>query len=83
MRDDNLVDKIVEDWESAGLDERRVLMLRYAEKLTARPTTVTKQDIENLREVGFADADILAIAEVTGYYAFANRIVSGLGVELE
>ncbi|HEY3022833.1 MAG TPA: peroxidase-related enzyme, partial [Actinomycetota bacterium] len=33
--------------------------------------------------VGFSDADVLHIAEVTAYYAFVNRIADGLGVELE
>jgi len=83
MRDDELVDRIVRDWTTAGLDERWVAMLRYADKVTRSAARVTKQDVDGLRAVGFADADILAIVEVTGYYAFANRVVDALGVELE
>ena len=40
-------------------------------------------DIDNLRSVGFSDRDILDIAEVTAYYAYANRIADGLGVSTE
>lgn len=58
-------------------------MLRYVDKLTERPADVTADDVDRLREVGFDDADVLAIAEVAGYYAYANRIVAGLGVSLE
>ena len=58
-------------------------MLRYALKLTREPAAMTRADLEDLRDVGFEDPDILAIAEVVGYYAYANRIVDGLGVELE
>lgn len=58
-------------------------MLHYAEKLTLTPALVDRQDVEALRTAGFADEDILAIAEVTAYYAFANRIADGLGVEPE
>lgn len=83
MRDDELVARIVDDWQTAGLDARRMTMLRYAEKVTRCAARVTKDDVDGLRAVGFADADILAIVEVTGYYAFANRIVDALGVELE
>jgi uncharacterized protein YciW len=36
-----------------------------------------------MRQVGFSDTDILHIAEVTGYYAYANRIADGLGISLE
>jgi len=58
-------------------------MLRYAEKLTRHPGRMCRSDVEALREVGFGDADVLAIAEVVGYYAYVNRIADGLGVELE
>ena len=58
-------------------------MLVYATKLTHTPSKMTSNDVEQLRAVGFADRDILDIAEVTAYYAYANRIADGLGVELE
>ncbi len=58
-------------------------MLRYADKLTIAPERVERADVESLRRVGFADADVLAIVEVTAYYAYANRIAGGLGVESE
>jgi uncharacterized protein YciW len=58
-------------------------MLRYAAKLTRSPEKMQSEDITRLRASGHGDADILAIAEVTAYYAFVNRIADGLGVELE
>lgn len=58
-------------------------MLDYVEKLTRTPAAVRREDVEALRQVGFSDADVLHIAEVTAYYAFVNRIADGLGVELE
>jgi len=58
-------------------------MLVYVQKLTKTPQSMIREDVERLREVGFLDQDILAIAEVIGYYAFVNRIADGLGVELE
>jgi uncharacterized protein YciW len=58
-------------------------MLDYVEKLTRTPAAVRREDVEALRQVGFSEADVLHIAEVTAYYAFVNRIADGLGVELE
>lgn len=58
-------------------------MLRYADKLTRAPAEVGAADVERLREAGWSDPDVLAMAEVTGYYAYANRIADGLGVALE
>jgi uncharacterized protein YciW len=58
-------------------------MLDYVEKLTLTPAAVRRENVEALRQVGFSEADVLHIAEVTAYYAFVNRIADGLGVELE
>ncbi len=58
-------------------------MLEYAAKLTLEPWGMQEEDVITLREVGFSDAAILDINQVTGYYAFVNRLADGLGVELE
>jgi len=58
-------------------------MLEYVEKLTLRPWDMVEGDVARLREAGFSDAAILDINQVTGYYAFVNRLADGLGVELE
>jgi uncharacterized protein YciW len=58
-------------------------MLSYVEKLTSTPAAMTRADVEALRAAGFSDTDVLAIAEVTAYYAYVNRLADGLGVELE
>ena len=75
--------RIQEDFRSAGLDPKHLAMLGYSEKLTLTPSAVERSDVEALRAAGFSDADILAIAEVTGYYAYVNRIADGLGVQVE
>jgi uncharacterized peroxidase-related enzyme len=58
-------------------------MLRFAVKLTATPGAMTPADADALRTVGFSDRDILDITEVVAYYAYANRIADGLGIETE
>jgi len=83
LKDDQLAERIEADYQTAGLDERRLSMLRYVEKLTRTPAKTTKEDVEGLRRAGFSDEDILHIAEVTAYYAYVNRIADGLGVEFE
>ncbi len=58
-------------------------MLTYAEKLTLTPGEMSSADVVALRDAGFSDRDVLDIAEVVGYYAYANRIADGLGVTIE
>lgn len=58
-------------------------MLTYVEKLTLRPWEMVEADVVALRNAGFSDEAILDINQVTGYYAFVNRLADGLGVDLE
>lgn len=58
-------------------------MLDYAVKLTLEPWSMTEDDVARLRRAGFDDAAILDVNQVAAYYAFANRLADGLGVELE
>jgi alkylhydroperoxidase family enzyme len=58
-------------------------MLEYAIKVTVEPWRMTKRDVEQLQKHRFLDAEILDINQITGYFAFVNRLADGLGVELE
>jgi uncharacterized peroxidase-related enzyme len=81
--DDELVAQLKLDWRVARLDEADRAMLLYVDKLTLRPWEMVEEDVIALREVGFGDAAILDINQVTAYYAYVNRLAGGLGVELE
>jgi uncharacterized peroxidase-related enzyme len=81
--DESLVEQLKKDWRQAKLSPADRAMLNYVEKLTLRPWEMVEEDVTLLRQVGFRDAAILDINQVTGYYAFVNRLADGLGVELE
>ena len=65
------------------MDEKRMAMLEYVEKLTSAPSEMTESDVVALRDVGFTERDILDICTVAAYYAYVNRIADGLGVQME
>jgi uncharacterized peroxidase-related enzyme len=81
--DDQLAPRLAADFEAACIDESDKVMLRYADKLTRDPAAMNGEDVTKLRVAGFADAAILDICQVTAYFAFANRLADGLGVEME
>jgi uncharacterized peroxidase-related enzyme len=56
--------------------------LNYARKLTRDPGSIGPGDIQSMRAAGLKDGEILEINQVTAYFAYANRTVTGLGVEL-
>jgi uncharacterized peroxidase-related enzyme len=78
-----LVEQLTQDWRQAPISAVDQAMLVYAEKLTIRPWDMVEADVVALREVGFSDGAILDINQVTGYYAYVNRLADGLGVGLE
>ena len=42
-----------------------------------------KEDVENLRHLGFTDEQVLSVVLITCYFNSMNRAVEWLGVELE
>jgi uncharacterized peroxidase-related enzyme len=71
------------DPRSLPLPPRRRAILEYAEKLTRAPAEFGTGNVDALRAAGLTDREILDLAMVVRYFAFANRLVDGLGVELE
>ena len=67
----------------AVASQRERALLRYALKLTNTPGDMAPSDVEQLREAGLDDGEILETAHVVGYYAYANRIADGLGIAVE
>ncbi len=83
MQDQDLVNAIKVDYRKANLNMVDRAMLDYVKKLTLTPASTKEEDILRLRDQGFGDKAILEINQITGFFAWCNRTVEGLGVELE
>jgi alkylhydroperoxidase family enzyme len=68
---------------AAAFEGRELAGLEYVEKLTTDAAAMSASDIEALREAGFDDGEILEINQVAAYFAYANRMVLGLGINTE
>jgi uncharacterized peroxidase-related enzyme len=82
-RREGVADAIVENWRTADLRPRERAMLAYALALNDDPGAMREEYLRPLRAAGLRDRDILHLNLVVGYFAFANRLTLGLGVELE
>jgi len=71
-----------QDFESV-FPEQLVVGIEYAVKLTLDHANIGQEDIDNLKDVGFSEAEILEINQVSCYFNYVNRMVVGLGVQLE
>ncbi len=57
--------------------------LIYAAQLTQDPSDLDSTDIEDLRQSGFDDGEILELNQVAAYFSYANRTVLGLGINTD
>lgn len=71
------------DYREAKLTDADRAMLDYVTTVTLTPAKTTEAEIIRLREVGFGDKAILEINQIAGFFAWCNRTVDGLGVEME
>ena len=76
-----MVDRFADDWRTAGLDDATAALLAHAEQLTRAPASVTTDDLDRLRAVGWDDRAITAATQVCSYFNYINRIADGLGVD--
>ncbi|MCB0005615.1 MAG: hypothetical protein KDE04_04155 [Anaerolineales bacterium] len=83
MADQAWVDQMKVDYREATLSEADRAMLDYVRTVTLTPAQSSEAEIVRLREVGFGDKAILEINQIAGFFAWCNRTVDGLGVELE
>jgi len=74
---------IQRDFRTAGLDEREVAMLAYAEHVTIDASRTTRADINRLRAVGFTDRQIAEIAFCAAYRCFMSRYFDAVGATPE
>ena len=82
-KDDALLAQLKEDYTRAALSPADREMLDYAAKLTLTPASVSRADLQLLRNAGFDDRAVLDIVQIVAYFAYANRLADGLGVTLE
>lgn len=81
--DEELAEAIKRDWKSAPITDAERAMLDYVEKLTLRPVSIGRNDIENLRSHGFDDKAVLQINLIASWFNYINRVADGLGVGRE
>lgn len=76
--DPELGEMLVFNYRVAELAPRQRAMLDFAWKLTVTPQEICEGDRQRLRDVGFSDADIFDICDVTAFFNYTNRMAHGL-----
>ena len=74
-------DQIALDHHQSSLSTADKSLLDFALKLAVRPSEICLEDIDGLRELGFADEQILECEAITALSNYVNMLQIGLGAE--
>jgi uncharacterized peroxidase-related enzyme len=78
--DDDLIEKLRNDYENAPITEAERAMCDYVIQLTKDAVKIHPGYHERLRSVGFDDTAILQITLIAAWFNYINRVADALGV---
>lgn len=78
------VESILDNFEASDLiDAKTKGLLRISEKTTREAHTITKEDINKLKELGLDDKEILEGAYVASAFNMIDRLADALGTPVD
>jgi uncharacterized peroxidase-related enzyme len=72
---------ISRDFRAGPLSEAEVALMAFAEKVAAKADEITQSDIDELRDQGFADAEIFDIAAAAAARCFFSKLLDAMGAQ--
>ena len=72
---------LVEDHDTAELDEVDAAVVDLADKVARDATSVTQGDVDRLRSLGLTDAEIFDVVIAAAVRCFFSKALDGLGIE--
>ncbi len=58
-------------------------MLEFVGKITLQQKDLRESDVQNMRQAGFDDLQILEVVQLAAWFNFITRVADALGVEVE
>jgi uncharacterized peroxidase-related enzyme len=78
--DDELVNALRKDYQTAPISEQDRVVLDYVFQLTKDATKISREDHQKLHAAGFDDKAILQITLIASWFNYINRVADALGV---
>ena len=75
--------RVLTDYHDAGLTEAEVAMMEFAEKLSRDSASMTDADSQRLRDLGFADREIVDITLAAAARNYYSRALHALAVDVD
>ncbi len=58
-------------------------MLEFVGKITLQQKDLRESDVQNMRQAGFDDLQLLEVVQLAAWFNYITRVVDALGVEVE
>jgi uncharacterized peroxidase-related enzyme len=81
--DEDVVDALIADVETAPVEAKLKPILRYVAKLKSLPPRLTAADAKAVYDAGWSERALFDAIEVAALFNFMNRIVEGAGVTFD
>ena len=75
------LEAMARDFHDAGLQDKEVVMMDYAQKVIRDASSTTREDFDRLRAVGWTDEDILNITVTAAARSFASKVFDALAAD--
>jgi uncharacterized peroxidase-related enzyme len=76
-----LLAQLIEDIDTASVDDRLKPVLHYVAKLTLQPSRMLEKDAQAVFAAGWDEKALFDAVCVCSFYSFMNRYVDGTGLE--
>lgn len=73
------LEAIARDYHHAGLQEKEIVMMDYAQKVVRDASSTTQEDFARLRSVGWTDEEILSITLAAAARSFVSKLFDAVG----
>lgn len=80
--DENVLTGLLEDIETAPVDDKLKPILSYVKKLTLTPHRMVQADADAILDAGWEEQALVDAVMVCAQFNFFNRFVDGLGLSL-
>ena len=81
--DEDQLERVAIDYESSGLSDADLAVMRFAEKVSTDAAAMTDADSQALRDQGFSDRQVVDIALAAAARNYLSRALRALAVPVE
>jgi len=76
-------DVLLANWRRATLSKRERAMAEFASNLTVHCDMASEEDINDLRDAGLSEEEILEVVQIVAIFNATNRLNAGLGIKVD